>query len=252
MTTLVSFDVDGTLIRTVGSDANKLHKQAFSAAWREVFGIETNVDVIQHHGNTDPLILIRVLQHHGIPKTEATAKLKEMEAVMVEHYRQHADKAGVGLQLLPGVQQLLKALQDMPNVLTCLVTGNLEPIGWAKMEALGIRDLFSNPRFGGFGSDYCNPDNANITDSWRDRAELVRVAHKKALQLHPGTSIVSRIHVGDTPMDIQAADEGGAAALGVLTGIYPKTELQAASQNGAVILDDLSNIQQVMQVLQLS
>lgn len=30
--------------------------------------------------------------------------------------------------------------------LTCLVTGNLEPIGWGKMSALGISSLFSNPK----------------------------------------------------------------------------------------------------------
>jgi hypothetical protein len=30
-------------------------------------------------------------------------------------------------------------------VATCLVTGNLEPIGWGKMAALGIDNLFSKP-----------------------------------------------------------------------------------------------------------
>jgi len=29
------------------------------------------------------------------------------------------------------------------------VTGNLEEIGWLKMEALGIRQFFSVPNFGG-------------------------------------------------------------------------------------------------------
>ncbi|KAL3152056.1 hypothetical protein ABBQ32_001167 [Trebouxia sp. C0010 RCD-2024] len=68
--TLVSFDVDGTLIRTVGDNANKLHKLAFINAWKEVYGLETHLDVIQHHGNTDPLILIRVAEYHGIAKAD--------------------------------------------------------------------------------------------------------------------------------------------------------------------------------------
>lgn len=38
---------------------------------------------------------------------------------------------------------------------SCLVTGNLEPIGWAKMRALGIEPLFTRPLFGGFGTDHC-------------------------------------------------------------------------------------------------
>ena len=31
------------------------------------------------------------------------------------------------------------------------VTGNLEPIGWAKMEALGLKRHFSKPLVGGCG-----------------------------------------------------------------------------------------------------
>ena len=36
-----------------------------------------------------------------------------------------------GLEVLPGVEALLAALADRPNCVTGLVTGNLEPIGWA-------------------------------------------------------------------------------------------------------------------------
>lgn len=88
-TVLVTFDVDGTLIKSVGADANKFHKDAFTAAFKEVYGelaallrvsgcscpsfgvrmskslqqeakirpfvtgIDTNIDVIHHHGCTD-------------------------------------------------------------------------------------------------------------------------------------------------------------------------------------------------------
>lgn len=75
-------------------------------------------------------------------------------------------------------------LQDRGDVITALVTGNLEPIGWAKMESLGIKHLFTEPCFGGFGSDYCNPDNSD--QSWKDRAELVKIAAQKAHKLFPG------------------------------------------------------------------
>jgi hypothetical protein len=68
-------------------------------------------------------------------------------------------------------------------VATCLVTGNLEPIGWAKMEALGISHLFTAPLFGGFGSDFCS---GNTEEMWRDRAELVRVAAERCVQQVPG------------------------------------------------------------------
>ena len=35
----VTFDVDGTLIRSVGEDANKFHKDAFAHGFATVFGI---------------------------------------------------------------------------------------------------------------------------------------------------------------------------------------------------------------------
>ena len=47
-------------------------------------------------------------------------------------------------------------MQGRGDVVTCLVTGNLQPIGWGKMAALGLKDLFSQPPFGGFGSDFCS------------------------------------------------------------------------------------------------
>ena len=68
--TLVSFDVDGTLIRSVGQDANRLHKEAFTYGFQKVFGIDTHIDVVAHHGGTDPLIAVKVLEHHGVPKEQ--------------------------------------------------------------------------------------------------------------------------------------------------------------------------------------
>jgi haloacid dehalogenase-like hydrolase len=86
-------------------------------------------------------------------------------------------RAGEGLQLLPGAKDLLQQLQQRPDVHVALVTGNLEPIAWGKMEALGIAGLFTQPKFGGFGSDYCS---GNVAEPWRDRAEMIRIARRKA------------------------------------------------------------------------
>ena len=77
-------------------------------------------------------------------------------------------------------------LQARGDVATGLVTGNLEPIGWGKMEALGILSLFTKPKFGGFGSDFCS---GNIAESWKDRGELVRIAAKRAEESMPGRAL---------------------------------------------------------------
>ena len=82
--------------------------------------------------------------------------------------------------------------QARGDVLTCLVTGNLEPIGWGKMRALGLHDFFSEPPFGGFGSDTCS---GNIAESWKDRAELVRIAAARARDRCSGMYRLLYIHV---------------------------------------------------------
>ncbi|KAL4857292.1 Eukaryotic translation initiation factor 2 subunit alpha [Chlorella vulgaris] len=158
---------------------------------------------------------------------------------MIDHFLAHSNQAGEGLELLPGVLPLLNALAARPDVAVCLVTGNLEPIGWAKMDALGVRHLFTAPNFGGFSTDYCNPE--NLEQSWRDRAEFVRIAARKLTEQQSDCDIKARYHVGDAPMDVQAAVGGGAKAVGVCTGIYTRQELCDAAPE-AVVLEDLTDL----------
>ena len=47
MSTLITFDVDGTLIESVGDMSNALHKEAFVAAFKDVYGVDTHIDVVQ-------------------------------------------------------------------------------------------------------------------------------------------------------------------------------------------------------------
>ncbi|GAX80513.1 hypothetical protein CEUSTIGMA_g7951.t1 [Chlamydomonas eustigma] len=242
--TLISFDVDGTLIHSVGENANKLHKDAFAEGFKRIFGLDTTIDVVKHHGSTDPLIIIKVLEHHGISKEEALSRIPDIQDVMINHFVEHSSKAAEGIEILPGVQKLLQELQATDRAMTCLVTGNLEPIGWSKMRSLGIQPLFSLPNFGGFSTDYCS---GNTEESWRDRAEFVKIAAGKFQAQHPDLVLGKRFHVGDTPQDILAALEGGATAIGVATGIYTADELRAVAPRGDVIV--LENLQDTSNVL---
>eukprot|EP00204_Picochlorum_oklahomense_P003954 CAMPEP_0118802808 /NCGR_PEP_ID=MMETSP1161-20130426/12293_1 /TAXON_ID=249345 /ORGANISM="Picochlorum oklahomensis, Strain CCMP2329" /LENGTH=254 /DNA_ID=CAMNT_0006731159 /DNA_START=97 /DNA_END=861 /DNA_ORIENTATION=- len=242
---LVSFDVDGTLVRSVGENANKLHKEAFATAFSRVFSIDTTIDVIPHHGSTDPLILLKVLEYHGIDATHAMEKLPDMQAAMIDYFIEHKCRAAIGLEVLPGVKKLLEELQSMDHVHVGLCTGNLEPIAWAKMDALGLKDMFTTPQFGGFGSDYCSGSLVS-TDSWKDRAELVRIAYSRGLNQSNG--IQRRFHVGDAPMDVMAAKHAGSHALGLLTGIFSRDDLSTANPE-AIILDDLCDTEKVLDIL---
>jgi phosphoglycolate phosphatase-like HAD superfamily hydrolase len=243
--TLVSFDIDGTLIRSAGADANALHKAAFAAALKHSFGLDTTIDVVPHSGSTDPLILLAVLDHHGVERAAARAALPAMQDAMVAHYlAAGAAAAAAGLEVLPGVRELLAALAARGDVATCLVTGNLEPIGWAKMAALGLEEHFTRPVFGGFGGCYCSGDWMEM--GWRDRAEFLRIAARRA-----GVPLGRRFHLGDAPMDVRAAAAAGAHPVGLTTGIYSEAELKRACPE-ATVLDDLSDLDAVLRVLGLA
>jgi len=118
---------------------------------------------------------------------------------MLKYCKLHADSISEGLDVLPGVADLLAALAKRQNCVTGLVTGNLEDIGWAKMAALGLKKHFTMPLVGGcvggpvqavctwtdsypcdrFSSDYCSNQ---LDDHSIDRAEFIRVAARKAVR----------------------------------------------------------------------
>ena len=61
---LVTFDIDGTLIESEGSDANLIHKDAFAIAF-ESLGLQgASIEDCKHHGMTDPLIIQLIVEHH--------------------------------------------------------------------------------------------------------------------------------------------------------------------------------------------
>jgi phosphoglycolate phosphatase len=254
MTTLVTFDVDGTLIRCVGPCANALHKSALSSACAKCFQIDTDIDRIEHHGGTDPLIMIKLLfSVHSIPVADVQAMLPRLQQEAIAYYEGNMTSNSVdGLEVLPGVSDLLDSLQQCENTLCCLVTGNLEPIGWHKMAAVNLKNRFSRPFFGGFGSDFCS---GNFAEMWHDRAEFIRIARAKAdaILLEQHRPPVSRcFHMGDTPNDIRAAASAGVAAIGVCTGTFSRQQLQNVLDCcgcPGVVLDDLSNLSEILSAL---
>lgn len=233
---LVTWDVDGTILTTRGDRANRLHKRAFAAAWRGVLGLDLDIDAVPHQGLTDPLILALVPHKvAGVPLADALARLDELQAEMLAFYRAHAAEAGDGVALLPGVADVLAALAADAGVAQGLTTGNLQPIGEAKMAALGVGHLFDAPPCGGFGSDFCGGA-AGVERPHTDRAQLLRIAADRA------GSPAARVHVGDTPYDVLAAVDAGASPVAVLTGVHTRADIEAVAPPGTPILESMADV----------
>lgn len=195
------FDIDGTLL----SSRDRVHYESVSIGVRSAMGVEVSLAGVTIHGNTDTGILREACRQAGISDDELEQQVAAIRAAMcasVEKRRKELDPI-----LLPGVTEALELLAGR-GALLGVATGNLEAIGWIKIEAAGLREWF---RFGGF------------SDHYPDRAELIAHAAAKAREL---SSTEARICVvGDTPRDIAAAHANGLPVIAVATGHYSFEQL---------------------------
>ena len=194
------------------------------------------------------------MQHRGLGLERTVPLLPRVAAAMVAFCEAEAAGVSEGLSVLPGVRELLVALSNRPAVLTGLVTGNLEPIGWAKMDSLGLKKLFTqSPLLGGFSSDYCSNQ---LADHSIDRAEFIRVAARKAVAAGRLAAAHRIVHFGDTPNDIKAAAAAGALPVGLATGAFTLAELRRAAEEAgvgrsAVVIEGLKDTEGVLRAIGL-
>jgi phosphoglycolate phosphatase-like HAD superfamily hydrolase len=218
---LVSFDIDNTLIKSSAG-----HVESLILAIKDIYGLKTSINVINHHGMTDPEIIIRILGKHEVDDKIIQSKLKRCMDDMQLHYAQIVQSENI--VVLEGVFNLLSNL-DQKGFLLGLVTGNLESIARAKLKKIGINDFF---KFGGFGSDHIS------------RTELVKIAVGRAanqFQLDDNNQI---FHIGDAPQDMRAACEAGVTPIGVATGIFSTAELESAG--ASQVVPDLNNADAIL------
>jgi phosphoglycolate phosphatase len=195
------FDIDGTLLRS----RDRVHVDSFASSVHRVTGFEITLAGILLHGSTDTAILREACHQAGVPADLLEARidgiLEAMRHAVAE--RRHE----LDLVRMPGVEQVLGHLARR-GALLGVATGNLEMIGWIKVEQAGLREWF---RFGGF------------SDHFPVRSELVAQAAGKAREMAGREASVCV--VGDTPRDIEAARANFLSVIAVATGRYSFEEL---------------------------
>lgn len=216
---LILFDIDKTLIKSSSS-------WRFIAPFKKVYGVDTNIDIINHHGMTDQQIIIEVLRKNGIDDKTIMAKLKDYMAEMVVYYKGASKMKEV--VLIDGVVASLESLRNRGGFVMGLVTGNIEPIAWEKLRIAGIDWYFS---IGGFGSDDIN------------RTNLVKLAVSRANDKFK-EQFSEIFIVGDSPLDIKAGKEAGVKTVGVATGIYSKEELKSMGADYCI-----NNLREILNII---
>jgi phosphoglycolate phosphatase len=220
---LVLWDVDGTLV-----DSAKLGRDAFFEAFQKVTGAAPS-EMVPFAGRTDLEIAHDMLESSGVaPDDELLDRFEE--ALVESMAARHGEMRRRG-RALPGAGAALARLQHEPGVVQSLLTGNVEPNALVKLSAFGLA-RYVDFGAGAYGSDH------------RVRGELVAIARRRTeerhgVRLEPDDVVL----VGDTPLDIAAAREGGARAVGVATGPYDVEMLDDAGADA--VLPDLADTEAV-------
>ncbi|HEV2464012.1 MAG TPA: HAD family hydrolase [Acidobacteriaceae bacterium] len=195
------FDIDGTLLRC----RDRIHVDAFYSSVHAVLGRELDLNGVVLSGNTDPGILRDAFRASSLDDQHWQPHFENiLQRIRDDVAARHAE---FRIDMMPGVEETLRYLHSKGATLG-IATGNLESVGWLKIEFLGLRSWFT---FGGF-SDRCLA-----------RSEMIAQAALQARSLagaHASVCIV-----GDTPADIAAARANNLPVVAVATGNYTFEQL---------------------------
>ena len=217
------FDIDGTLLNV--RDAT--HYFAFLNAMREVFNLDCNLDGVPIHGNSDVGILRAALRLRGVSDELFDSHIQRViDQMCAEVLRSAAD---IRAEICPGVAELLRQFQSAGKLLG-VATGNMDAIGWAKLQAADVRHYFSFGAFSAWTSQSHNGSGPPLR--FEKRVDIFRFAIEEARRRLGGKASVCAI--GDTPSDVEAARELGIPVIAVASGTYTREQLQAAGPDMCV------------------
>jgi phosphoglycolate phosphatase-like HAD superfamily hydrolase len=229
---ILLWDIDGTLICSARPGG---YKEYTIPVLEELFGTAGGLADMHVSGMTDMQIFIEALRNHGVTHDNVRERMAVLSERLTAEARKITGNGVTFFQLLPGVRETLEALDRHPRYASALLTGNIEPMAYLKMELVGLEQFFTLP--GAFGDESHNR---------RDLPALAADRIRKHLQLDlaPEQFIV----IGDTPNDIDCARHFGARAVAVGTGrFYPNDEILA--HNPDKFLPDLTDVDAVIRTL---
>jgi phosphoglycolate phosphatase len=206
---LVLFDVDGTLFLT----PDAVYNDALVAAVSDVYGHELTQESfagVDHPGETATRGLRKLLLANGLERAVIDRGLEQWCAVFSRVYVELLAAASTDFwEVAPGASEVLDGLTTRNRL--ALLTGNPEPVARARLERLGLDQLFPTGQ-GAFG---CEAD---------ERHELIALARERAGDWPTERTVL----VGDTPRDVEGARAAGVRAVGVTSGRFDAAELAQA------------------------
>ena len=233
------WDVDHTLL-----DAGGAGIQLIRRAFTEMFGRDfPHTPALA--GRTDRAIQLEVLTRSGV--AEPQAELPAFQQLVAGLAPQLGGLVRESGRALPGAIEALTAVAALAGgrggpghegpdhggpLVQSVLTGNMQATAAAKLAALDL-DRFLDLRVGAYG------------DAHEIRADLVPLARARAAAAYGGDFAGrATVLIGDTPLDIEAAQLAGARSIAVATGGFSAAELAAAG--AGTVLPDLTDTARVL------
>lgn len=227
-TTIVLFDIDGTLLNSDGAG-----RSSMEAALQATFG-RSGPAGYRYGGKTDKLIVRETMRLEGFDDATIDARMPEVMAHYLGGLRAMLAAQARKARTLPGVVELLEAVETHVGLVLGLLTGNIVEGADAKLRAVSVDP--QRFRVGAFGSDH------------EDRPMLPPIALQRASALLgrdvDGNELVI---IGDTPADMTCGQGVGARAIGVATGGFAADELRAHAPRA--VFGDLTDTARVLEAI---
>jgi phosphoglycolate phosphatase-like HAD superfamily hydrolase len=186
-------------------------------------------------GMTDLQIVEEALRCEGITREHISERKDELKRCYIQEMKRAVGNGAHTIEAMPGAHEVLRAVDQDPRYQSALLTGNIEPAAYLKVEITGLAEFFKLP--GAFG------------DESFDRRDLPALAAERInkhldMNLSPERFIV----IGDTPNDIACARHFGARVVAVATGrIHSEAVLRACEPDALV--PDLLDVELFMKTL---
>ena len=216
MTTLVLWDIDGTLVDVKGAG-----RRAFIHGIERAWGVIDDLADVSFAGATDLGVLAMLRQRLHLPEERTRAFFEHMTEALERNLLATAQRAAEGTAVaVAGAVEVVRALALHEGVVQGLVTGNARATAFVKLRHAGV----PHEHFfvGAFGDEHA------------DRCELAKRALEQA------GDVRRVVLVGDTTNDVKAAKSIGATAVALSRR---PTERDALAQAGADhVIDELAAV----------
>ena len=222
---ILLWDLDGTLVR---GKHYGVFKDYTIPMLETVFGTAGSLGEMMVSGMTDLQIVEEALRGEGITREHISAKKADLMRSYIEQMKLAVGHGAQIIEAMPGAREALQAVHDHPRYQSAMLTGNIEPAAYLKVEITGLAEFFTLP--GAFG------------DESFDRRDLPALAVQRINEeLGANLSPEQFIVIGDTPNDVACARHFGTRVVGVGTGrIHSIDELRACKPDA--LLPDLLDV----------